>query len=84
MVLLGWIALLVAVGLIARWVGAKPQGVVAAIAWLSLPIYNRLLLAGCPGDCAIRVDLLIVIPVLVSVTVWWLLAKWRLRKNRRL
>lgn len=83
MALLAWIALLVVVRLATRRAGARSMAIVAAAAWLSLPVYNHWMVGNCPGDCGIRVDLLIVGPVLLMVTLAWLLAWWRQRGSRR-
>ena len=79
--MLGWIALLLGVGLLARLAGARPLGYTVAGGWLSLPLYNHWVLAGCPGDCGIRIDLLLVAPVLLVITGVWLASWWRLRRG---
>jgi hypothetical protein len=76
-VLLGWIGVLGLIGLLAWRLGRQPLAVMTLLAWLSLPIYNRLVLAGCPGDCGIRVDLVVVAPLLLILTVACLVAWWR-------
>lgn len=42
---------------------------VAAAVWLSLPFYNAWILAGCSGDCSIRVDLVPIAPLVVLATI---------------
>lgn len=83
MALLTWLLLLLVVRLVTRRAGARSMAMVTAAAWLSVPIYNHWVVAGCPGDCGIRVDLLIVGPVLLLLTVAWLLAWWRQRGSRQ-
>ena len=80
MVLLGaWVVVLAAVFYVAKRRGSSGIGWVTASAWLSLPVYNKLLLANCPGDCAIRVDLLLVVPALLVLTGAWAARMWRSR-----
>lgn len=71
MVLLGWITLLFVAGLAASWRRRSVLGWMTLVAWVSLPVYNAALRRGCPGDCGIRVDLLVVVPVLLVLTVAW-------------
>lgn len=49
---------------------------IAAIAWASLPFYNAWILAGCPGDCSIRVDLVLVVPLAAIATLPALSFAW--------
>lgn len=51
----------------------------AAAFWAAMPFYNSWVLARCTGDCAIRIDLLIVGPLLLAVTVLALRKVWRMR-----
>ena len=81
MALLGWIALLVRVGALARMARVRRLGFMVASGWLSLPLYNYWVLAGCQGDCGIRIDLLLVAPVLLIITGVWLVSWWRLRRG---
>jgi hypothetical protein len=63
--------------LAARRLRRRPLVAVTLAAWLSLPVYNRLVLSRCPGDCGIRVDLVVVAPLLLILTVACLVAWWR-------
>jgi hypothetical protein len=83
MALLTWLLVTVLAGVLARRLQASPAPWVALAAWVSLPIYNHWVLAGCPGDCAIRVDLLIVLPVLAGVSLWALVHGVRQYRRRR-
>jgi hypothetical protein len=84
MALLSWLLWVAMAGLLARRLGGRPAPWMASAGWLGLPFYNRWVLAGCPGDCAIRVDLLIVLPVLAALSLWalvqWLRAFWKRRR----
>ena len=82
MALLTWLLFLLALRLVTRRAGTRSMAIVAAAAWLSLPVYNHWVVSNCPGDCGIRVDLLIVGPVLLLVTLAWLWAWWRQRGSR--
>lgn len=68
MALLIWLLFLVGIAVCTRWIRASALYSVTAVAWATLPIYNYFLRRACPGDCSIRVDLLIVMPVLVGLT----------------
>lgn len=80
MALLTWLALLTLVAWLARWLGVQASPWAALAGWVLLPIYNRWLLADCMGDCGIRIDLLVVLPVLLTLTV---MALWRWIRVRR-
>jgi hypothetical protein len=60
---------------------------VAAVLWLAFPPYNYVILANCSGDCDIRVDLLLVAPILFGVSLLALesiaRSAWRTRKSSR-
>lgn len=83
MALLTWLLFLLALRLVTRRAGTRSMAIVAAAAWLSLPVYNHWVVSNCPGDCGIRVDLLIVAPVLLMLTLAWLWAWWRQGGGRR-
>jgi hypothetical protein len=80
--LLCWLLLLAAVASWARRGGRSAAAWAAAVGWLALPLYNVWLRKGCSGDCGIRVDLLVVAPVLLvltSVALWG----WVRRRRRK-
>jgi|APMI01.1.fsa_nt_gi uncharacterized membrane protein YphA (DoxX/SURF4 family) len=54
---------------------------VTFVAWLALPAYNALILRSCPGDCAIRVDLILVVPLLIALTARSAFLLWRSRSR---
>ena len=83
MALLTWLVLLLVLRLATRRAGTRSMAIVTAAAWLSVPVYNHWVVGNCPGDCGIRVDLLIVGPVLLMVTLVWLLAWRRQRGSQR-
>lgn len=62
-----WVAAVVAslLGLLWRWRGRRIAGI-AAIAWAAYLVYEYLMYARvlCSGECNIRVDLLLIHPVL--------------------
>ena len=57
---------------------------VAVVLWALFPVYNFLILKNCSGDCNIRVDLVLVGPILLIVSVLALISivrrAWRKRK----
>lgn len=79
--LLGWVGVIALVFLVARGLNRSALGWSTLFAWLSLPAYNTLLLSNCPGDCGIRVDLLVVGPVVLTLTVIWVAQIWRGRNG---
>jgi len=59
-----------AVGFVIGWLFSKQRSALfAAVLWLATPLYNSWILASCPGDCNIRVDLLLVLPLLFSISI---------------
>ena len=42
---------------------------VAVVLWAAFPFYNFWILENCPGDCNIRVDLVVIVPILLIVSV---------------
>lgn len=80
MPLLFWLLLIAAVALWARRSGRAVAPWAASLAWLALPGYELWLRKGCSGDCGIRIDLLVVVPVLLALTI---AALWRWRQGRR-
>jgi hypothetical protein len=80
--LLCWLLLVAAVAWWARRSGRFASSWAAAVGWISLPLYDAWLRKGCSGDCGIRVDLLVVVPVLLlltSVALWG----WVHRRRRK-
>jgi hypothetical protein len=53
---------------------------IALAAWPAAFWYNQWILARCPGDCGIRIDLIIVAPLLLLVT--YLAVKEALRRRK--
>ena len=78
-----WIAFAVAgaFGLLWLWRHARSAGI-ATLLWLAYGAYETLmkLRVLCTGDCNIRVDLLLLYPVLLVVS---LVALWRSLRPRR-
>jgi len=60
---------------------------VASVLWAIFPFYNFWILTNCSGDCNIRIDLLLVGPILLIVSVLALVSvvrrAWRKRKVSR-
>lgn len=82
-----WLLLLLTVGWWARHRGRSTVRWVALAGWCALPFYNAWVLSTCPGDCGIRFDLVLMIPVLLivsAVALWSLAAQWfRAQAKRR-
>lgn len=51
------------------WLCKRKTVLITAVLWLAFPLYNTWILANCPGDCSIRIDLLLVAPVLFIFSV---------------
>ena len=85
MVLGLWLLLMVIVAWWAYRAGRRAAGWAAVVGWVSLPGYNAWVLQRCPGDCGIRVDLVLVLPILLVVSglaLWGALRHWfRPRKS---
>ncbi len=69
------------------WKGVRARGALAlAMAWALYGGYESLMYSRvlCSGECNIRVDLLLIYPVLLLTSVWVLVAQvWRaLRRSR--
>ena len=48
--------------------------------WFTLPLYNRWILSKCPGDCAIRIDLIAVVPLIFLASMFAIaeaVRRWR-------
>lgn len=74
-----WVLLLLLTVWWARKRGRSAVRWVAAVGWCLLPVYNFWVVAHCPGDCGIRVDLLLMVPVLAILglaALWSLCAQW--------
>jgi hypothetical protein len=80
-----WLALAVAAALFGLW-RWRPVGMVgtAAIVWIAYGVYEYLMYARvlCSGECNIRVDLLIIYPLLIMTTVFAALRVWSFRSVR--
>lgn len=81
MPLVAWLLLLTATAFWARRSGRSAATWTAGVGWLSFPGYNAWLRQSCAGDCGIRVDLLVVLPVLLSVTAAALWQWWRMKRH---
>jgi hypothetical protein len=81
MALTAWILLLIVVWFVMLRLRQSALGWATLAGWLTLPIYNYVILLSCPGDCAIRVDLLLIAMILLPLTFIWLgkflLKLWR-------
>ena len=66
------------------FVKRKPLIGITALLWLGYAIYESLMKARvlCSGECNIRVDLLLIIPLLWSLFVWALVSSLRNRRPR--
>ena len=81
-----WMAWVVAAGLAALWRGSRSKAVaVAAVAWAFYGGYEYLMLARilCTGECNIRVDLLLLYPLLLALAVLAVVQGLRARRARR-
>jgi hypothetical protein len=77
MVAYPWIAFAVAGAFAALWAWRRASGAaVAALMWVVYAAYESLVMMRvlCSGDCNIRVDLLLIYPVLAVVSI---VALWR-------
>ena len=61
---------------------AWQQAVLVVLALGAVYVYNIFLLKNCPGDCAIRVDLLVVAPLLVTFVIAAISRGVRLGRSR--
>ncbi len=52
-----------------RWRRHNVIFILAIGLWLALPLYNSWILSRCSGDCSIRVDLIVVAPLILLATV---------------
>jgi hypothetical protein len=71
------IALLLAIAMFWGWrMSAKTGFLTLALLWLAYAIYEYLMYARvlCSGECNIRIDLLVIYPVLLGSTLWVVLA----------
>ena len=79
------IALLLAAAAAAIWNASGRRGLpILAVAWLLYAVYEWLMVQRvlCSGECNIRVDLLLLYPVLLGSSLWSLVA-YLLRVIRR-
>jgi hypothetical protein len=53
---------------------------IAIAAWPAAFWYNQWILSRCPGDCGIRLDLIIVVPLLLLVSYLAVKEAWRRRR----
>lgn len=80
-----WVALLVAEGLAGLWMWRRAGAtLIAAVAWATYAGYEYLMLLRvlCSGDCNIRVDLLLVYPVLLLLTIVALVCTYQRGRSR--
>jgi hypothetical protein len=76
--------LVLALGFGAGWFFSRQaSALAAALLWLAAPLYNTLLMANCPGDCGIRIDLLLALPLLLIVSLAALLQMIRQAMRRK-
>jgi len=81
-----WLALVVAGGFIALWWWSRSKtAITAAIAWAAYSGYEHLMFARilCTGECNIRVDLLLIYPLLFLISLLAVILGIRARAVRR-
>lgn len=81
-----WLALLVAVGCVVLWRWQSVRtAVVASVLWVLYSAYEYLMHARvlCSGECNIRVDLLLIYPLLLGVTVFAIIRSLQVHRKRR-
>jgi hypothetical protein len=61
--------------------GASPA--IAAVAWLAYPPYEYWIQSRCTGECNIRVDLVLIAPFLLVVSVLAAISLVRSRRRRK-
>ena len=77
------LALLPALALAALWLWRRrAPALIACIAWLAYCAYEWAMQARvlCSGDCNIRIDLLLILPLLLALSLWALIASLRQRR----
>jgi hypothetical protein len=81
-----WLAALIGVPLLAlgRWRG-RPVAVAAGLVWLLYAVYETGMMQRwwCSGECNIRIDLLLVYPMLLVVTLIGVVSLLRTGRRRR-
>jgi hypothetical protein len=88
MALMIWIVFLIIVWFAMLKLKRTALGWATLAGWLTFPVYNYMILSSCPGDCGIRVDLLLVAMLLLPLTFTWLvkflLKMWRKNDGPRM
>ena len=77
------LALLPALALAALWLWRRRTlALIGCIAWLAYCAYAWAMQARllCSGDCNIRIDLLLILPLLLALSLWALIASLRQRR----
>ena len=72
--------------LVLYWMSRRPASALAAVAWLAYAGYETAMRLRwlCTGECNIRVDLLLIYPILLVVSCVAIVAvvRWRLKPRR--
>ncbi len=77
-----WLAFLPALAAAGLWYWRRRAAAwIAALAWLAYAGYEAAMHARllCSGECNIRIDLLLIVPVLLALSIWALIASLRPR-----
>lgn len=81
-----WLALLICLPLLALYAWLKqPRLLISGVAWLAYFWYEFLISKGaiCPEGCNIRVELIVLYPMLLALTVTALVAAGKARWGKR-
>lgn len=82
--LVAWVCAMAGSYGLTKLIGRPAFGCAVFVGWATLPLYNHFVLATCPGDCAIRIDLLLVWPIIAIMSATWvgmhIFAAWSRRK----
>ena len=86
MFLLLLVCLAIAALFVVAWLYTRGVVVLVAIVlWAIFPLYNYWILNNCSGDCNIRIDLLLIAPILLIVSVLALVSvirrAWKQRRR---